>query len=332
MKIPSSVIHQRKAMSLLVDSNDSWRSLNSNESNKMQNKSRQVVKVPIWSKRDTLWAIHALAYKYTEENDKVQLLSPELLLSARSILLSACQRQLVLLCIIVKLQSFIRMHIAKISYLHFRSKVLFAQRQRRKTVYVREHGKILTFYLAKATMIQKSFRGYSVRNLKIKQSKSTILIQKIIRARLAINFIYRLKQSTIKVQSLVRMWRAQLGKKLLTDMIKKCQANIRGWLDRIAIKEYKNSRRLEYRKQLVQLWRKAYVSLEFRSKFWTIVDGSGFMNLGLHEAELMRLWDILGLGKEDDNLLESTYSEIQIRSLKGLSNTFYHKFLKVSVV
>ena len=55
------------------------------------------------------------------------------------------------------------------------------------------------------------------------------------------------------------------------------------------------SRLVEYRQQMFSLWGYARTPVAYRSKFWFLINGSGFLHLAIHEDELLRLWGDLGL-------------------------------------
>lgn len=47
--------------------------------------------------------------------------------------------------------------------------------------------------------------------------------------------------------------------------------------------------------QLHECWKRAHTPLAYRSKFWLLFDGSGFLHVAVHEDELLRLWRDLGV-------------------------------------
>lgn len=320
--IPTSVLQKQKA---LFSRAPSLKNLNSFL---LGDGPKWVVKVPAFEQRDTEWAIHALSYKFTEENRMEKPLSVDVLGSAQGILLSAHRKQTILLSVIVKLQAFFRMFHVRDSYLRLRMLVIIVQHQRRKILKIREHKNLLNFYIAKVKDVQRIYRGYSTRKWEKKRTVATIFVQRIIRGWLKRCYFLNLKQNTIKAQSYVRGRRARFAKMLILDLVIKLQANVRGFLDRTAIQKFKDKRLLEYRKQMVELWRTACISLEYRSKFWTVVEGTGFMSIGLHEDELLRLWNILNIGKEN-KVSTNMNQDLNIGSFKGISSTVYQRFLWV---
>jgi len=283
----SSIAIEGKALSLLLDDNEALSASFASTAPKW------AVKVPKFEERDAEWAIHALSYKITVEKKREKNLSENALGSAEAILMTVRRKQTVMLCCVIKLQSFLRMHRVRKMFIKDKNSIMYLQRRIRYLIIEKKFGRILGHYQFHARKIQLWFRAFLAKREFVMQSNAAIRVQSVIRGFLERNYQRLLLKSSITVQSIVRGRRAILGKKLVLNLLVKAQANIRGHQARVQISKFRRERIDEYREEIVELWKSANVSLEYRSKFWTVVHGDGFLHLGFHEDELDRLRNLL---------------------------------------
>ena len=86
---------------------------------------------------------------------------------------------------------------------------------------------------------------------------------------------------------------------VISDLVIVAQANVRGWFKRKIADKQRRARLAEYREQIFKCWKRAHTPLAYRSKFWLLFDGSGFLHVAVHEDELLRLWRDLGVFNSD---------------------------------
>jgi hypothetical protein len=84
---------------------------------------------------------------------------------------------------------------------------------------------------------------------------------------------------------------------------------------------------------MFDLWKRTFTPLTYRTKFWQIIDGSGFLHLTLIENELERLWTDLAIefppekftngSKESDSHLSFA------TGFKEVTNITYRRYIQV---
>jgi hypothetical protein len=125
------------------------------------------------------------------------------------------------------------------------------------------------------------------------------VIQKAVRRQLVSTYWTFLLQYfvswTISIQAIHRGRRARFSFNLLRDLASKSQALVRGWLVRRVMHTIRKDRLTAYRAQVFELWRRSYTPLSYRVRFWTYINRYRFLHLALHEEELLKLWEALGL-------------------------------------
>lgn len=380
---PKLLMRQTKAMSLIFGAEDPDIMKSSLAANKVM---ESVVKLPESPQlRNVEWAIHALAYKTTTTTTTTTLslnnntnkmkpstkksssLSPpphhqisvrpipkDLLTSAHCITLQAQNQQTILLWIIIRIQSIYRMHYTQNSYQTILIYIRKIQRIWRQHRICKTHGRVLNYYLE----CVKTIQAFCRRSLAIQKFKKTVsalqLLQRQARCWQTRNFFLNAKKTAILAQSIQRSRRCRFGFLFLKFKVTKVQSAIRGHLCRKHVQKFISQRIQDYRKQIVLLWKKAHVSLEYRSHFWVLFGGDHsssyyedggirqrqtthtyhqtFMNLGIHEDELRRLWDAVGFKDADPDIPTEVvhYSGVgEAKSFDGVCSEFKQHFLWV---
>lgn len=54
----------------------------------------------------------------------------------------------------------------------------------------------------------------------------------------------------------------------------------------------RKQRLCDLRRQIFYLWKLAHTPLAYRSRFWMVFDGTGFLHLAIHEDEILKLWKV----------------------------------------
>ena len=121
----------------------------------------------------------------------------------------------------------------------------------------------------------------------------------------------------------------QLLYHIVLEEICKIQAQMRGFIVRRKVQTVLKHRFVLYREQVSQLWRHTKTPLAYRSAFWGLTCGLGFIKFALVENELSRLWQSLGIEDNSDSthcfdtplheLSPQIYSQYNCVSLPTLS-------------
>jgi hypothetical protein len=180
------------------------------------------------------------------------------------------------------------------------------------------------------TKFQSVYRTYSVshhntylRNTMEKECGATagcVTIQRFFRGYVIRRAFTKLRTTTISAQALFRGRRIRFAYRLTQDVISDVQAQARGWLTRRNVFRLKRTRVHFYRTQMFELWRHARVPLAYRSTFWSLIDGTGYLHFSLIEKELSTLWETLNM---DFSMLENT------KAGNTTATSRYHRYLIV---
>jgi len=176
----------------------------------------------------------------------------------------------------------------------------------------------MTFLMA-AILCQRVFRGYKARKLADARVDACLRLQHCWRGVLIRENYRRLREASILAQAIFRGRRIRFVHKLTMKALAKIQATARGWITRRHVARLRRTRTHFYRLQLFELWRHARVSLAYRSNFWTLVHGEGFLHFSLIERELCRCWDLLNVD----------FSPLADEKLPSTATSRYHRFLLV---
>ena len=215
---------------------------------------------------------------------------------AHGLILSARRDRGITLTAIVRLQSLYRMHVASYRFKMLRRAAIALQRQHRKNPAIREV--IMSKYeriVLCAILIQRIFRGYSARVFRRLHLESTRCIQTWWRCHVARRKFVQLRVVAVMAQAMFRGRRVRFVFRLILRIVSKAQGIARGWIIRRHILKLRRARAKRYRVQMFNLWRRTRTPLAYRSRFWRIVNGSGFLHLSILEDELERLWYALAV-------------------------------------
>jgi hypothetical protein len=127
------------------------------------------------------------------------------------------------------------------------------------------------------------------------QRDAAVRIQSFLRTYIARCIVHRRQRAVVLLQGLVHGRRTRLAYRLLLGAIRRLQARARRYIVHLRLSYLFDVRMETYRQQILLLWQPAHTSLCFRSKFWPLIKETGFLRVGLAEAELKRLWKELGI-------------------------------------
>ena len=176
----------------------------------------------------------------------------------------------------------------------------------------------MTFLMA-AILCQRVFRGYKARKLADARIDACSRLKHWWRGVVIRGNYKRLRKASILAQAMFRGRRVRFVYKLTMKALAGIQALGRGWITRRHVARLRRTRIHFYRLQLFELWRHARVSLAYRSNFWTLVHGEGFLHFSLIERELCRCWDLLNVD----------FSPLADEKLPSTATSRYHRFLLV---
>ncbi|OQR91311.1 hypothetical protein THRCLA_09040 [Thraustotheca clavata] len=160
------------------------------------------------------------------------------------------------------------------------------------------------------TKLQSYYRAYRHRCEYQRIRKAILCIQHLVLARLKVaikGFVYakryqRLYNGILLLQARYRGKRQQrLYARTRQDIIR-LQSVFRGVLARIESHKWRLGLLGDLRNTIFGLWRKAYIPLMYRSKFWMIYDKPDYLSIGVHLDEITRLQAILGLKEENTRM------------------------------
>lgn len=222
--------------------------------------------------------------------------------TAEELVLNARRKQAILLAIIIKLQAFCRVFLAKARYRKLRG----GDKKVRTTPSQGEETHVLKYQRGAAIRIQSLFRAYTARCS-----------------------VRRRQGAVVLLQGHVRGQRTRFAYRLLLDTIRKVQARARGYIVRRRIYFLFEARMETYRQQILLLWQCAHTSLCFRSKFWPLLKETGFLRVSIAEAELGRLWRDLGISSHSAQNGEDSDGALRIGTSLGVCCKTHAKCLKV---
>jgi hypothetical protein len=172
--------------------------------------------------------------------------------------------------------------------------------------------------------LQRSLRFLA--SLKVQKRVQAIhTLQRSYRGVLARRRFARAKESAVLIQKHVKARRNRFIFELVRNLISKVQARGRGMFVRRRVDAVFSRRMTLYREQIFLLWKIASVSLSLRTRLWPAFStGQGFSRLRLAEAELGRMWGVLGIQFDiKDNLGNDAFS--RLGDSIGIDNRTYHK-------
>lgn len=244
--------------------------------------------------KDVDWAIHLLARHVgedgtVEEGEVGDERTSQDKRRAKNLILASNRKQSNLLQLVIKIQSLYRMRAACRAAHTLRQEKLVSTEIREAV------KKTKSTFLVSAVICQRLYRGYKARKLAGTRSTAAKRIQQWGRGILIREAYLQLVAGAIIVQAIARGRRVRFVYKLTLDTLASIQAQARGWLTRRNVSRLRRTRVYYYRLQMFELWRHARVPLAYRSSFWSLIDGSGFLHFSIIEKELSRCWDFLNV-------------------------------------
>uniref|UniRef100_A0A7S4R4H9 UDENN domain-containing protein n=2 Tax=Ditylum brightwellii TaxID=49249 RepID=A0A7S4R4H9_9STRA len=278
------------------------------------------------------WAIHALSYNdsvgdFQSGATRDVALPSDTISSAMKEVLSARRKQSILLKLIIRAQACCRMYIIRTRYL--RLCVEFKKRYDKALLTEENVTQLVTFILS-IVRIQRMFRAFKKR-LEERQKIHATRLQGWLRGEIARRYFQRLKMAALMAQAFARGRKVRFAFKLVKDLVAKVQAQVRGYLTRKQVAIFREDRVMRYRLQIFELWKHARTPLTYRSNFWMLINGKGFLHLSLTENELKRLWELLGivfLSNSDTNQGELDRSASGM-FIPGTSTSVHERYLQV---
>jgi hypothetical protein len=249
---------------------------------------------------------------------------------ADTIIMNARRKQSILLDLVIKLQSRIRMFVPRRRYKRIRRVIVLLQRKSRETPIVNDEPGFLRRSIRRTILMQCTIRMYLAKVRAERQLRAVLTVQRISRGHLARLELETARKSAIVLQRLAKTRRSRFIFLQVRRLVSKVQSLVRGFIVRKRLAFIYKQRMSVYRDQIFYLWDRAYVSLSLRTKLWpTYRDGWGFSRLRLAEAEVMRLRKLLGNKLSPQNV---TYVDETIRQSDsiGIDSTVY-RFCKTTL-
>jgi myosin heavy subunit len=280
--------------------------------------------------RDMGWAVRVLSGDTRDGKNEEKAESSA---SAREQILAARRKQMILVDIIITLQSYCRMFLARRRYEKRIKALVSVQRMSRRTSSEKEQQ---TFHdtIACVIVVQKFIRSRQARQRYQYQRKAAKLLQRCIRGSLVRCYLSRLRQSSIRAQAIVRGRRSRFGCTLLLMDVARAQAQARGCLTRKVVSELVQKRTNRFKQQIFLLWQRAHTPLAYRTKMWPLLKEAGFLSLTLAEGELQRLWTELDIHFPPSPRNQSSIkndNHLAVSQQLGLSCSTYVRFTRVSI-
>ena len=221
----------------------------------------------------------------------------DVLSSAEEVVLNARRKQAILVGIIIKLQSYCRMFLAK-----------------------KHRGRL------RGLLTPDMMPGISGNKEKIRLDGAVLRIQTCVRTLQAKRKFSRIKYAAVKIGACNRGRRVRFAFTLLLEAICRTQALARGSITRERLAVVVAGRLAVYRRHIFLFWQQSCTPLSYRTKFWSTIATPTFLRLALAEVELRRLWEGLGLEAETnhDRSFQTSGDEIvSLAASVGLSNSFF---------
>lgn len=226
--------------------------------------------------------------------------------AAEELVLNARRKQAILLAILIKFQAHCRVFLAKGHCRRLREGYKKAQTAPSQD----SETDRLEYQRCAAVRIQSLFRAYIGRCIFCRRQRAVVLLQGLVHGR-----------------------RTRFAYRLLLGAIRRLQARARVYIVRQRISYLFEVRMEIYRLQIFLLWQCAHTSLCFRSKFWPLIKETGFLRVSIAEAELTRLWKVLGIDstpcspQNGDNHFDRA---LHVGTSLGIDSKTHAKCLKVS--
>lgn len=242
---------------------------------------------------------------------------------ADTIVINARRKQGILLELVIQCQACCRRYLAQSKYKKFRRAVFQLQRKFLHVLFVEDDLESIDWRCRRAVLIQRHARAYLARVHARRRLAAIGLIQRWYRGETVRRPFRRLKHATILAQKLERGRRARFAFDLVRNLVSKVQARARGMKVRKIVAALFQRRMAFYTEQIFSLWQTAHTALSFRTKLWPCFAlGTGFLRLRVAELELARLWKELGIspkGNEEHSMREEESAQLGVDSM-----VFFH--------
>jgi hypothetical protein len=245
--------------------------------------------------RDLVWALHLLVYGENLITKSKTAPTTSDMKEANMIIEKQRVKQIKGVMAVLNIQSRSRMKPFRKKMQRMKAAAKFIQRYYRRELILRTYREVYLDVLKIVKIVQKVFRGWLGRVKADKRYDAVLKIQGRSRGALVRSEIRIWSGAAKKVQAAERGRRARFAFAVIRDLVIVAQANVRGWFKRKIADAQRRQRLEQYRGQIFQCWKRAHTPLAYRSKFWLLFDGSGFLHVAVHEDELLRLWRDLGV-------------------------------------
>ena len=148
-------------------------------------------------------------------------------------------------------------------------------------------------YYQSTTTLQAVFRGYLYQKKFKNLQNSTNILQGILKTYLIKKETKTKLESVQLLQKYLKTSFARTKHINTINSIARCQAVLRGTLLRNQQKKILNMQLSKIRKQILMLWEKTYTAFMYRAKFWIVYEAPTYLNLAIHNEELVRLNNLL---------------------------------------
>lgn len=193
---------------------------------------------------------------------------------------------------IVSAQKTLRMRRCRVRYQCLRRAIVRVQRRARARAACRaDREKYHARRLHILTIQSLIRRQLAYRELAARRASAGVL-QRWARMALVRRRFLAKRRALVGLQSFVRGRRARRSFLFIRDLVVNAQAVMRGWLQRRMAARERRQRLAELRRHIFHLWKLAHTPLVYRSRFWMMVDGTGFLHLAIHEDETIKLWKV----------------------------------------
>ena len=259
----------------------------------------------------------------TEDSVDCSAVTVSTLSRADTIVINARRKQGILLELMIEFQACCRRYSAQRKYKKFRGAVFQLQRKFLRVPLVKNDAESIDWRQRRAVLMQRHARAYLARVYARRRLTAIGLIQRWYRGETVRRSFRRLKHASIMAQNLVRGRLARFAFDLVRNLVSKVQARARGMQVRKRVTALFQRQIGLYKKQIFSLWQTTHTALSFRTKLWPcFAIGTGFLRIRVAELELVRLWKALGIGPK--GIEEHSVSEEKSAPLGVDSAVFCH--------
>ena len=226
---------------------------------------------------------------------------------------------------VIKTQQIVRMYINRMEYIRYKKNtiqplrdIIITKHSRsefvklRKDVltiqtyfknYVSKQKSIEKIYHNSVTVLQACFKGYYSQKKMNKYFNDVNVLQSLFKTRYQQIKCDKILQSTSLIQTYIKTRNARTQHTKNLEMIRQCQAILRGTIVRREQNDYLRNKIISIRKKLLQLWDQSYTSFMYRAKFWIVYETPNYLNLAIHNEEIDRLNNILNIFRTNSDML-----------------------------